>query len=45
VDKSFANGNSFDAGNSPGSKPPTAAACSTTFWELVHGTSPRQFAS
>jgi hypothetical protein len=44
VNKSFANGNGPN-GTGPGSKPPEAAACSTSSWELTLGLAPRQFAS
>jgi hypothetical protein len=39
--RSFANGNSPNAPDIS----PEAAACATTFWELVHGTDPRLLAS
>ena len=41
MSKSFAQGNGPNGTGLVGSKPPEASAASVTFWELVHGTDPR----
>ena len=45
MDRSFANGGDDPDAPGLGNRPPTAAAVSTSSWELVLGTRPQVFAS